>query len=160
LADGTDIEICTWLDDHFRLCLGGLVAPVFTAPAIDSLYRAIAAEHGDPAGLLCDNGAVFTGRFRDGGRVALEVTLHARGVVLGHPGPTTRTPATGSNASTRLRRSGWPASRAPPPSPTFSSSSTSSATTTTTFGRTAPWTAAPRPSPTPPALKPPPRASR
>jgi hypothetical protein len=60
---------------------------VFTAPAIDAGYRAIATEHGDPAGVLTDNGAVFTGRFRGGGRVTLEVTLHARGVVLSHSRP-------------------------------------------------------------------------
>jgi transposase InsO family protein len=55
---------------------------VFTAPAVDRAYRAITALHGDPAGVLTDNGAVFTGRYRGHGRVALEVILHARGVVL------------------------------------------------------------------------------
>lgn len=87
LADGTDTEICNWLDDHSRFCLGSLAARVFTAPAIDGLFRTLAAEHGDPAGVLSDNGAVFTGRFRGGGRVALEVTLHARGVVCSHCRP-------------------------------------------------------------------------
>src|SRR3954447_20400575 len=48
LADGTDTEICTWLDDHSRFCLGSLAARVFTAPAIDGLFRTLAAEHGDP----------------------------------------------------------------------------------------------------------------
>ena len=37
--------------------------------------------------MLTDNGAVFTGRYRGHGRVALEVTLHARGVVLSHSRP-------------------------------------------------------------------------
>ena len=87
LADGTDIEICHWLDDHSRYCLTSTAAPVFTAPAIDRLYRVLAAAHGDPAGVLTDNGAVFTGRFRGHGRVALEVTLHARGVVFSHSRP-------------------------------------------------------------------------
>jgi transposase InsO family protein len=87
LADGTDVEICNWLDDHSRYCLGSIAAPVFTAPTIDSLFRTLAAEHGDPAGVLSDNGAVFTGRYRGGGRVALEVTLHARGVVCSHCRP-------------------------------------------------------------------------
>jgi hypothetical protein len=49
--------------------------------------QALAAEHGDPAGLLTDKGAVYTGRFRRGGRVRLEVTLHARGVLLSHSRP-------------------------------------------------------------------------
>lgn len=87
LADGTDTEICNWLDDHSRYCLASTAAPVFTAPAVDAAYRASAAQHGDPAQVLTDNGAVFTGRYRGAGRVALEVTLHARGVVLSHSRP-------------------------------------------------------------------------
>jgi transposase InsO family protein len=87
LASGTDTEICNWLDDHSRFCLASTAARVFTAPAVDAAYRAIATEHGDPAGVLTDNGAIFTGRYRGGGRVVLEVTLHARGVVLSHSRP-------------------------------------------------------------------------
>jgi hypothetical protein len=37
--------------------------------------------------VFTDSGAVFTGRLRAAGRVALEVTLHARGVVLSHSRP-------------------------------------------------------------------------
>ena len=59
----------------------------FTAPAIDAGYRTIATEYGDPTGVLTDNGAVFSGRFRGGGRVMLEVTMHARCVVLSHSRP-------------------------------------------------------------------------
>jgi transposase InsO family protein len=87
LADGTDVEICNWLDDHSRLCLASTAAPVFTAPAVDRLYRQLAASYGAPAGVLSDNGAVFTGRYRGGGRVALEVTLHAHGVFFCHCRP-------------------------------------------------------------------------
>jgi transposase InsO family protein len=87
LADDTDTEICNWLDDHSRYCLASTAAGVFTAPAIDRLYRATAARYGDPAGVLSDNGAVFTGRYRGGGRVALEVTLHAAGVLFCHCRP-------------------------------------------------------------------------
>jgi transposase InsO family protein len=87
LADGTDAEILNWIDDHSRFCLGSLARPVFTAPAVDRAYRAIAALHGDPAGVLTDNGAVFTGRYRGHGRGALEITLHHRGVVFSHSRP-------------------------------------------------------------------------
>ncbi|WP_448626217.1 IS481 family transposase [Geodermatophilus sp. URMC 64] len=87
LADGTDVEICNWLDDHSRFCLASTAAPVFTAGAIDRLFRRLAATHGDPSGVLTDNGAVFTGRYRGHGRVALEVTLHGRGVVFAHSRP-------------------------------------------------------------------------
>jgi len=46
----------------------------------------------DPASLLCDNAAVFTGAPRRHGRVALEVTLAARGIRFNHSRPTTRRP--------------------------------------------------------------------
>jgi transposase InsO family protein len=87
LADGSDAEICNWLDDHSRLCLTSTAARAFTAPAIDAAYRDAAAAFGDPAGVLADNGAVYTGRYRGGGRVALEITLHGRGVVFAHSRP-------------------------------------------------------------------------
>ena len=87
LADGTDVEILNWLDDHSRLCLGARVAATFTAAGVEAAYRAAAAVHGDPASVLTDNGAVFTGRYRGRGRVALEVTLHARGVLHAHSRP-------------------------------------------------------------------------
>lgn len=84
LADGTDAEIGNWLDDHSRYCLDSRARRVHKAPDIDLHYRRIADQHGDPAGVLTDNGAVYTGRFRRGGRVILEVTLNARGVRLIH----------------------------------------------------------------------------
>jgi hypothetical protein len=42
---------------------------------------------GDPARLLSDNGAVYTGRYRGVGRVALELTLNARGIAFAHSRP-------------------------------------------------------------------------
>jgi transposase InsO family protein len=87
LADGTDAEILNWLDDHSRYCLASTTAAVFTALAVDRAYRAIADRQGDPAGVLTDNGPVFTGRYRGHGRVALEVTLHDRGVAFSHSRP-------------------------------------------------------------------------
>jgi transposase InsO family protein len=86
LADGTEVEILHWLDDHSRLLLASTAWRVFKAPDIDASYRKIAARHGNPASVLSDNGAVFTGRFRRG-RVALELTLHHRGVVFLHSRP-------------------------------------------------------------------------
>jgi transposase InsO family protein len=87
LADGTDVEICNWLDDHSRYCLEARTQLVFKGRDVDRRFRAIAAEHGDPASVLTDNGAVFTGRSRGHGRVALEVTLHARGISFRHSRP-------------------------------------------------------------------------
>jgi transposase InsO family protein len=87
LADGTEVEILHWLDDHSRLLLASTARRVFTAPEVEASYRKIAARHGNPASVLSDNGAVFTGRYRRTGRVALEVTLHSRGVVFLHSRP-------------------------------------------------------------------------
>ncbi len=87
LADGTDVEILHWLDDHSRLCLASTARTVFKAPDVEASYRHTAAQHRDPASVLSDNGAVYTGRFRRGGRVALEITLHHRGVVFTHSRP-------------------------------------------------------------------------
>ena len=84
LADGTDVEIANWLDDHSRFCLDSRARLVHKAADVDRHYRQIAAQHGDPASVLSDNGAVYTGRFRRGGRVTLEITLHNRGVVFTH----------------------------------------------------------------------------
>ena len=86
LADGTDVEILNWLDDHSRLLLASTTQRVFKAPDVDACFRKIAARQGNPASVLSDNGAVFTGRFRRG-RVALEVTLHGRGIVFIHSRP-------------------------------------------------------------------------
>ena len=84
LADGTDVEISNWLDDHSRLCLDSRTRVVHKGTDIDAHYRQIAAQHGDPTRVLTDNGAVYTGRFRRGGRVVLELTLASRGVVMTH----------------------------------------------------------------------------
>jgi transposase InsO family protein len=87
LADGTDVEILNWIDDHSRYCLDSRAQPVFKGHDVNRRFVAIAAEHGDPASVLTDNGAVFTGRSRGRGRVALEVTLHGRGISFRHSRP-------------------------------------------------------------------------
>lgn len=80
LADGTGVEILNILDDHSRLCLASTTRATFKAADVDHDYRQTANCYGDPAALLSDNGAIFTGLSRGGGRVALEVTLLSRGV--------------------------------------------------------------------------------
>ena len=87
LADGTDVEIGNWLDDHSRYCLDSRARLVFKGPDVDRHYRQIAATHGDPAALLSDNGAVYTGAYRRQGRVTLEITLTDRGVLFKHSRP-------------------------------------------------------------------------
>jgi transposase InsO family protein len=101
LADGTDVEILNLLDDHSRICVGSDTLRVFKARDVDDSFRKAAATHGDPASMLSDNGAVFTGRSRRGGRVVFEVTLNAAASVSGTPARITRRPAARSNGSTR-----------------------------------------------------------
>jgi transposase InsO family protein len=87
LADGRDVEILNLIDDHSRLCPSSTARPVFKARDVDATFRQAADAYGDPASLLSDNGAVFTGRYRRRGRVALEVTLNERGIVFTHSRP-------------------------------------------------------------------------
>src|SRR5215831_13789476 len=87
LADGTDIEILNIEDDHSRYCLDSHPRRVFKSRDIDRRFRETAAIYGNPAAVLTDNGAVFTGQPRRQGRVALEVTLHERGISFRHSRP-------------------------------------------------------------------------
>jgi transposase InsO family protein len=87
LADDTEVEILNILDDHSRLCVASTTRRIFTAGDVNTAFEAAAGEHGDPERLLSDNGAVFTGTPRRGGRVALEVTCHTRGIRFDHSRP-------------------------------------------------------------------------
>ncbi|BBY06377.1 hypothetical protein MNVI_16950 [Mycobacterium noviomagense] len=137
LADRTDVEILNILDDHSRLCVGSDARLVFKARDINNSFDQAVAAYGNPASLLSDNGAVFTGRYRGTGRVALEVTLHARGISFRHCRPYIHRPAARSNASTKPSKSGSPISPEPQPSPNYKPSSTPSAPTTTPCAHTA-----------------------
>lgn len=70
LADGTDIEILTWLDDHSRYALSVTAHQRVTGPAVVTTFRQAIAEHGTPFSTLTDNGLVFTTRFAHGGRTS------------------------------------------------------------------------------------------
>lgn len=87
LANGTDTEILNIIDDHSRLCVSSHALPVFKASDVNASFNKAVAAYGNPASLLSDNGAVFTGRYRGTGRVALEVTLHTRGISFRHSRP-------------------------------------------------------------------------
>jgi transposase InsO family protein len=70
LADGTDIEILTWLDDHSRYALSVTAHQPVTGPAVVTTFRAATHRHGTPFSTLTDNGLVFTTRFAHGGRTS------------------------------------------------------------------------------------------
>jgi transposase InsO family protein len=83
LADGTDIEILTWLDDHSRYALSITAHRPVTGPAVVATFQAAVARHGIPFSTLTDNGLVFTARFAQGGRTSrngLEKELHRLGI--------------------------------------------------------------------------------
>ena len=54
LADGTEVEILHWLDDHSRLLLASTARRVFKAPEVAASYQKIAAQYGNPASVLSD----------------------------------------------------------------------------------------------------------
>ena len=70
LANGTDIEILTWLDDHSRYALSVTAHQRVTGPAVVTTFRNATIEHGIPFSTLTDNGLVFTTRFAHGGRTS------------------------------------------------------------------------------------------
>ncbi len=80
LADGTDIEILSWLDDHARYALSVTAHQPVTGAAVLDTFLAAGADQGFPASVLTDNGMVFTTRFAGGrgGRNALETELARR----------------------------------------------------------------------------------
>jgi transposase InsO family protein len=87
LADGTGVEIHNILDDHSRLNLLSQARRTTTGPDALTDFRRAFRRHGIPSSVLTDNGAVFTGKPRGGGRVALEIELDLLGVRLHHSRP-------------------------------------------------------------------------
>jgi transposase InsO family protein len=75
LADHTEVEILDIIDDHSRLAVASHARPVTTGPDVVDTFCAAFAHWGTPAGVLTDNGAIFTAKQRGNGRTALEITL-------------------------------------------------------------------------------------
>jgi transposase InsO family protein len=77
LADGTDVEVLCWLDDHSRYALAVTAHTNVTGPIVLRVFRETVARHGVPASTLTDNGMVFTTRLAGGrgGRNAFETEL-------------------------------------------------------------------------------------
>jgi transposase InsO family protein len=87
LTDGAEISILNILDDHSRVCLGCDARRNTTGPDVVASFRKAFTRWGIPAKVLTDNGAVFTGKQRGDGRVALEVELGVLGVKCDHSRP-------------------------------------------------------------------------
>jgi transposase InsO family protein len=84
LADGTPVEILNLLDDHSRFALACVPRRTITGPDVVHAFQDAFVRWGIPASVLTDNGAVFTGLPRRGGRVALEIELGRLGVRFDH----------------------------------------------------------------------------
>lgn len=87
LADGTPVEILNVEDDHSRLDLASDARYTTTGDDVVTSLRRAFRRHGIPARVLTDNAAIFTGRPRRGGRVALELELDLLGVRFDHSRP-------------------------------------------------------------------------
>ena len=89
LADGTDVEVLNWLDDHSRYLLSCTGHQPVTGDSVVAAFLANVDEYGAPASTLTDNGSVYTSRFT-GGRNAFEYLLpllgiHQKNGSPGHP---------------------------------------------------------------------------
>ncbi|MGA5764841.1 DDE-type integrase/transposase/recombinase [Nonomuraea bangladeshensis] len=62
LADGSDAEILSWLDDQSRYALSVAAHARVTGPTVRDTFRHAVKVHGVPASTLTDNGMVFTTR--------------------------------------------------------------------------------------------------
>jgi transposase InsO family protein len=82
LADGTDTEILTWLDDHARYALSVTAHRRVTGNIVVDTFTETAENTGYPASVLSDNGMVYTARFAfgQGGRNQLETLLGVLGI--------------------------------------------------------------------------------
>ena len=76
LADGTDIEILNWLDDHSRLLLSCTAHRPVTGRTVVDTFLTTVDTYGPPASTLTDNGRVYTAR-HGGGRNQFEYVLAA-----------------------------------------------------------------------------------
>ena len=86
LADGTAAEILNLIDDHSRFALASTAFASVKAADVVRVFFTAASAHGLPAGLLSDNGAVFSGGSR-GGTVLLESELARLGIRCVHSTP-------------------------------------------------------------------------
>lgn len=82
LADGTDVEILNWLDDHSRYLLSCTAHTRVTGDIVLHDFLTAGNEHRFPASTLTDNGMVFTTRYSGGkgGLNGLEKMLQTLGI--------------------------------------------------------------------------------
>jgi transposase InsO family protein len=79
LADGREVEIINWLDDHSRFLLACQARRRVSGDDAVTTFLAAVDEYGAPAATLTDNGSVYTSRFT-GGKNGFEYVLAQLGV--------------------------------------------------------------------------------
>jgi len=79
LADGTDIEILNFLDDHSRFLLACNAFRPVTGHSVVGVFLDCVEQYGPPQSTLTDNGFVYTAKYR-GGRNKFEYTLKELGI--------------------------------------------------------------------------------
>lgn len=86
LHDGSDVEILNFIDDHSRFLLGSSVHKTVKAIDVSEQFILIANKYGLPESVLSDNGAVYTGKYRNG-KVVFETLLEEHNIVFKHGQP-------------------------------------------------------------------------
>jgi transposase InsO family protein len=86
LAGSTEVEILNVIDDHSRLCVASVARRVTKAIDVVTTFHQAAAQHGYPASVLSDNGAIFTAEARHGVCV-METEMLALGISFKHSRP-------------------------------------------------------------------------
>jgi transposase InsO family protein len=79
LADGSEVEILSWLDDHSRYLVGCTAHWPVSGDVVVTAFLSLVEQHGAPASTLTDNARIYTARF-GGGRNAFEYLLPILGV--------------------------------------------------------------------------------
>ncbi len=86
LADGSDVEVLNVVDDHSRLLVASRAFVTTKAADVVETFHQAVDDHGLPASMLTDNGAIFTAEARHG-RCAMENELARLGVSYKHSRP-------------------------------------------------------------------------
>lgn len=79
LANGVDIEILNFLDDHSRFLLACQAFRPVTGHSVVGVFLDCVAEYGPPQSTLTDNGFVYTSKYR-GGKNKFEYALADLGI--------------------------------------------------------------------------------
>ena len=86
LSDDSTVDVLNVIDDHSRLCVASKVYRTVRSPDVVRTLHVAADTWGYPAGMLTDNGAIFTS-FARGGESAMEAELLSLGITTRHSRP-------------------------------------------------------------------------